>query len=79
MLYREPKGVNRYKVGKTIVIFESFLLTGSLILWSCMCRSQDFRYFLHQKFPSMLNGFYNIYEKVSGDNSIRTADTMKWE
>lgn len=79
MLYRGPKGVDRLKVGKNLLLFESLLFTGSLVLWSCMCRSQDFRYFLRQNFPSMLNGFYIIYEKVSGDNSIRTADTMKWE
>lgn len=79
MLYREPKRVDQLKVGKRLILFEGLLFTGSFILWSCMYKSQDFRYFLRQNFPSMLNGFYIIYEKVSGDDSIRTADTMKWE
>ncbi|KAL2737256.1 hypothetical protein V1477_012212 [Vespula maculifrons] len=80
MLHRASKrhSFDKTKVAKRFLFFEGVLFIGSFILWSCMSRSQG-KFYLRQNLPSVLNGYYYIYEKVSNDNSIRTADTMKWE
>lgn len=81
MLYKQPKpkGFGNRKFVKAFIIFESVLAISSFILWSRLSRSQDFRFYMHCHFPTVLSVYYNLYEQVSGDKSLKQNDTMTWE
>ncbi|KAF7998203.1 hypothetical protein HCN44_009601 [Aphidius gifuensis] len=48
------------------------------IVWRRMNRSQDFRFYMNENFPSILEGYYKIGETISSDTSIRDFDTDTW-
>ncbi|KAH0948229.1 hypothetical protein HN011_004769 [Eciton burchellii] len=54
------------KSTKAILIFEGALFLGSYGIWYSMNTSQDFRYYMYQRFPSILETYYIIGEKLSG-------------
>lgn len=81
MLTKRPKLniVQKLKnSAKTILILEGVFLVGSYGLWRRMNTSQDFRYYMHQHFPSILENYYLIGEKLSGNDQLRRFDYTTW-
>ena len=82
MLHRTPKSgfsANWKSGAKTLLIAEGFLALGSYAIWSCMNRSQNCRYYMRNNFPYILEGYYTVCEKLSGENDMRVADLLLWE
>lgn len=44
-----------------------------------MNRSQDFRYFMKNHCPILLEGFYELGEKLDGDDTMRRLDLLAWQ
>ncbi|GAB1867369.1 hypothetical protein CAJAP_08448 [Camponotus japonicus] len=81
MLIKRPRSnfvLTLKNSAKAILIFEGVLLLGSYGLWRRMNTSQDFRYYMHQYFPNILEGYYIIGEKLSGSNQLRRFDNTTW-
>ncbi|XP_067682125.1 protein CEBPZOS-like isoform X1 [Haliotis asinina] len=49
----------------------------SLYYWRKMNSSQDFRYTVHQKYPFLLNGYYEMGERF-GSLNTRKEDYQTW-
>ncbi|XP_012224832.2 protein CEBPZOS [Linepithema humile] len=81
MLTKRPKFNLLQKLkssAKAILILEGVFLLGSYGIWHRMNTSQDFRYYVHQHFPSLLESYYSIGEKLSDNNQLRTFDYTTW-
>ncbi|KAL6438764.1 hypothetical protein ACFW04_004633 [Cataglyphis niger] len=81
MLTKRPRSnfVQTLKTNaKIILILEGVLFLGSYGLWRCMNTSQDFRYYMHQHFPSILKGYYFVGEKLSGNDQLKKFDYATW-
>uniref|UniRef100_A0A3Q2U045 CEBPZ opposite strand n=1 Tax=Gallus gallus TaxID=9031 RepID=A0A3Q2U045_CHICK len=60
-----------------LVALEVAGLGGALLLYRAMDRSQDFRYTMQKRFPSVLEVYYKSNE-WSGVHGIRENDQMAW-
>ncbi|XP_019643817.1 PREDICTED: protein CEBPZOS-like [Branchiostoma belcheri] len=69
--------MSRRLIIKTILYAELGFLGATYIVWHRMNTSQDFRHYMHQKWPSILEGFYKTGE-MSGYREARIADYKAW-
>ncbi|XP_075604970.1 protein CEBPZOS [Balearica regulorum gibbericeps] len=60
-----------------LLLLEAAGLLGALLLYRAMDRSQDFRYKMQKRFPSILEVYYKSNE-WSGIHGIRENDQMAW-
>ncbi|XP_076219821.1 protein CEBPZOS [Aptenodytes patagonicus] len=60
-----------------LLLLEAAGLLGALLLYRAMDRSQDFRYTMQKRFPSILEVYYKSNE-WSGIHGIRENDQMTW-
>ncbi|XP_055581971.1 protein CEBPZOS [Falco cherrug] len=60
-----------------LLLLEAAGLLGALLLYRAMERSQDFRYTMQKRFPSILEVYYKSNE-WSGIHGIRENDQMTW-
>ncbi|XP_074899179.1 protein CEBPZOS [Buteo buteo] len=65
------------RVVKGLLLLEAAGLLGALLLYRAMDRSQDFRYTMQKRFPSILEVYYKSNE-WSGIHGIRENDQMMW-
>ncbi|KAM6082370.1 protein CEBPZOS [Chlamydotis macqueenii] len=65
------------RVAKALLLLEAAGLLGALLLYRAMDRSQDFRYTMQKRFPSILEVYYKSNE-WSGIHGIRENDQMTW-
>ena len=80
MLHKKPKrSFSVFKSVKIVIFLEAACFVGSYAFWSYMNKSQDCRYFMYQHFPSILSGYYYLYEKTYKDNKLRLLDLSLWE
>jgi hypothetical protein len=76
MLQKYPiKKPNKFLRG--FIYFEIGALFASYMIWKRLNGSQDFRYKVKQKFPSILEGYYQIGESI-GDIKTREYDIACW-
>ncbi|XP_068041442.1 protein CEBPZOS [Anomalospiza imberbis] len=65
------------RVLRGLLLLEAAGLLGALLLYRAMDRSQDFRYTMQKRFPSILEVYYKSNER-SGIHGIRENDQMTW-
>ncbi|XP_064014780.1 protein CEBPZOS [Pogoniulus pusillus] len=65
------------RVLKGLLLLETAGLLGALLLYRAMDRSQDFRYTMQKRFPSILEAYYKSNE-WSGIHGIRENDQVTW-
>uniref|UniRef100_A0A8C6NGX1 Uncharacterized protein n=1 Tax=Melopsittacus undulatus TaxID=13146 RepID=A0A8C6NGX1_MELUD len=65
------------RVAKGLLVLETVGVLGAFLLYRAMDRSQDFRYTMQKKFPSILEVYYKSNE-WSGIHGIRENDQMAW-
>ncbi|KAK0080216.1 hypothetical protein PV325_000291, partial [Microctonus aethiopoides] len=65
--------------GKYFLLFELTLFSCSYLLYRRMNRSQEFRYYMHNNYPTVLEGYYKIGETISQSKIIRETDLMAFE
>ncbi|XP_072712662.1 protein CEBPZOS [Ciconia boyciana] len=74
---RAPAAAMARRVVKGLLLLEAAGLLGALLLYRAMDRSQDFRYTMQKRFPSILEVYYKSNE-WSGIHGIRENDQMTW-
>ncbi|XP_068795459.1 protein CEBPZOS isoform X2 [Struthio camelus] len=60
-----------------LLLLEAAGLVGAMLLYRRMDRSQDFRYTMQKRFPSILEVYYKSNE-WSGIHGIRENDQIAW-
>ena len=66
------------KFAKPLIVSEVLLLVVAYLTWSRMNNSQDFRLYMKENFPSILEVYYVIGEKAGHPFDIRTHDRNTW-
>ncbi|XP_012281906.1 uncharacterized protein LOC105700548 [Orussus abietinus] len=80
MIQRRPTKFKFLKSGlKFFVTVEIALFLGSYALWRRINTSQDFRLYMHENYPSILNGYYSIGELLEPGDEMRAMDLMAWQ
>lgn len=64
---------------KLFVLLEVAGFLGSYYVWKRMNSSQDFRFYMSQAYPTILEGYYQIGERLGDLNDIRAYDRKCWQ
>uniref|UniRef100_A0A2M3ZAP4 Uncharacterized protein n=1 Tax=Anopheles braziliensis TaxID=58242 RepID=A0A2M3ZAP4_9DIPT len=64
---------------KTLIVVEAILFAVSYAGWYRLNTSREFRYYVKENYPSVLEAYYQIGESISGDTSIRAYDEGIWQ
>ena len=67
----------KFSLLKGFIIFEVATLVGSYLVWKRLNTSQDFRYYMSQKAPFILEGYYQMGEQI-GNLKTREYDLDCW-
>ena len=62
---------------KAVVIVEGALFAGACYVWYRMKNSQEFRYKMYTRYPSVVEGFHSIFDKC-GQPEMRSSDYKAW-
>jgi len=65
------------RVAKAVVLGEMVLLLGAYRVWHQMNTSRDYRKWMKDTFPAILEGFYKTAE-MGGYKGAREADAETW-
>ena len=63
---------------KPVIYFELAFLVGSYLVWKRMNSSQEFRFYMRNNYPNILEGYYLIGEKA-GNLDTRQFDLDTWK
>lgn len=80
MLQKQPSRKGVTLLGRGVAIFagiELLSFVGSYIGYLKLNRDQEFRYWVSQKFPALLEGYYKTGEFL-GDPGTRLFDQQTW-
>ncbi|ETN60678.1 hypothetical protein AND_007701 [Anopheles darlingi] len=64
---------------KTLIVVEAILFAVSYAGWYRLNTNREFRYYVKENYPSVLEAYYQIGETFSGDTSIRAYDEGIWQ
>uniref|UniRef100_A0A2M3ZB26 Uncharacterized protein n=1 Tax=Anopheles braziliensis TaxID=58242 RepID=A0A2M3ZB26_9DIPT len=64
---------------KTLIVVEAILFAVSYAGWYRLNTNREFRYYVKENYPSILEAYYQIGESISGDTSIRAYDEGIWQ
>lgn len=79
MLSKTPKRKSAAKsLFRGVIYFELAAFFGTYYLWKRMNSSQDFRFKVKQNFPSILEGYYTLGERM-GSLNTRQVDENAWK
>lgn len=78
MLRKYPTSSSRGTWVKLFLGVEIGIFLGSYYVWRRMNRSQDFRQYMNDKYPSILEGYYKIGETFDKNNKMRQFDSACW-
>lgn len=72
-----PQSVFWKRVLKAVAVGELFLFLGAYRVWHQMNTSRDYRKWMNDNYPAILEGFYKTAE-MGGYNGAREADAEAW-
>lgn len=64
---------------KTLIVIEAVLFGVSYAGWYRLNTNRDFRYYVKENYPSVLEAYYQLGETFSGDKKIRAYDEGIWQ
>ncbi|XP_044254519.1 uncharacterized protein LOC123004999 [Tribolium madens] len=82
MLLKTPKsGFRRWLKRGAIFMFigEGIAFAISYGVWYSVNTKREYRKYLHDNYPSILEYYYKIGETINSDNKIRQIDYAYWE
>lgn len=77
-LHINPKKTGVRPLFKGILYLEIFFLISSYLLWKRMNDSREFRYYLNENYPKILEGYYSLGENIGGLDT-RKVDKEIWK
>lgn len=63
---------------KGIVLAEVVAVLGSFHVWRSMNSSQEYRKYMHDNYPKVLEGFYKSAD-LAGYGSVKELDGKQWK
>lgn len=77
-LYTQPKKSSVVKsIFKGFIYIEIVVFLGSYLLWKRMNDSQEFRLYMKNSYPTVLEGYYSLGENI-GNLKTRKHDQEIW-
>ncbi|XP_053665748.1 uncharacterized protein LOC128714891 [Anopheles marshallii] len=64
---------------KTLIVVEAILFAVSYGGWHRLNTNREFRYYVKENYPSILEAYYQLGETFGGDKSIRAFDENIWQ
>ncbi|XP_035908833.1 uncharacterized protein LOC118510728 [Anopheles stephensi] len=64
---------------KTLIVVEAILFAVSYAGWYRLNTNREFRYYVKENYPSVLEAYYQLGETLGGDKSIRLYDDNIWQ
>ncbi|XP_050078857.1 uncharacterized protein LOC126565697 isoform X1 [Anopheles maculipalpis] len=64
---------------KTLIVVEAILFAVSYAGWHRLNTNREFRYYVRENYPSVLEAYYQLGETLGGDKSIRVFDENIWQ
>ena len=71
------KEVRRY-LGRAVITVELGCFIGAYRVWHKMNTNPDYRKSMHEKYPSVLEMFYQSAERFAGNMEVRKDDYKSW-
>ncbi|CAG9864563.1 unnamed protein product [Phyllotreta striolata] len=62
----------------TIIVIDALSCVGSYFIWRKINTERDFRRYLHDNYPFVLEGYYKIGETIDSQSQIRKIDWEHW-
>ncbi|XP_055592881.1 protein CEBPZOS [Uranotaenia lowii] len=81
MLHKNAKPNYRRTVktiGKYLLAAEAIGCAVTFAGWYRLNTNRDFRHYIRENYPLLLEGYYQVGEYISGDRSIRNHDDNVW-
>uniref|UniRef100_A0A182JSZ4 Protein CEBPZOS n=1 Tax=Anopheles christyi TaxID=43041 RepID=A0A182JSZ4_9DIPT len=64
---------------KTLIVVEALLFAVSYAGWYRLNTNREFRYYVKENYPSILEAYYQLGETLGSDKTIRTYDENIWQ
>ena len=77
--YARKSGFYFPNLFKGFLAVELVAVVGSYLVWNRMNNSRQFRKSMFDNFPSILEGYYSLGEKLDSSNNIRELDSRFWK
>ncbi|XP_018563719.1 protein CEBPZOS [Anoplophora glabripennis] len=81
MIIKNPKPAYRRWLKKgalTLFVIEAVCFAGSYFVWHRINTERDYRRYLHDNYPSILEAFYKTGELIDSKSNIRQIDQAYW-
>ncbi|KAI4463819.1 tubulin folding cofactor c [Holotrichia oblita] len=82
MLHKGAKSQNiRFvrKAATVLFVAEGLFFLGCYGVWHKLNTDRDFRKYMHQNYPSILEHYYSLSIKLGAPQHIKTTDFAVWE
>ncbi|XP_055539148.1 uncharacterized protein LOC129726460 [Wyeomyia smithii] len=82
MLYKSSRPGYRKWIKKTAVFLiaaETIAFAVSYLGWHRLNTSRDFRHYVRDNYPLILESYYQVGEYIGGDEKIRRHDELIWK
>lgn len=77
-MQKYPRGTSFGGLFKVFIAAELTAVVSSYFVWNRMNSSRPFRKQMRDNFPSILDGYYTLGEKLDSTNNIRERDSAVW-
>lgn len=67
------------KSAKILFVAEAIAFAVTYAGWHRLNTNRDFRYYVKENYPSILESYYQLGEYFSGSRSIRNHDELIWK
>lgn len=64
---------------KVLFVAEAIAFAITYAGWHRLNTNREFRHYVKENYPSILEGYYQLGERISGDKAIRNHDELIWK
>ncbi|XP_058454092.1 protein CEBPZOS [Malaya genurostris] len=82
MLYKNARPGYKRFIKKSATILLAIEVLGFAVTyagWQRLNTNRDFRHYIKENYPSILENYYQLGEYLSGDKTIRNHDELVWK
>ncbi|XP_074038195.1 protein CEBPZOS isoform X1 [Leptinotarsa decemlineata] len=82
MLFKNPKPAYRRWIKRgaiTLFVIEAACFAGSYFIWQRVNTEREYRKYLHDNYPSILELYYKTGETLDPLNRVRQSDQACWK
>lgn len=64
---------------KVLIVFEALAFAATYAGWYRLNTNREFRHYVKENYPSILESYYQLGEFISSDKTIRNHDDQIWQ